>query len=130
MRIRSVADLPGAMRMQVDALIGKQVKAAKYRNDAHWADGERFDSLLEWRCYEGLKLRRAAGEVAWFIRQVPFRLEGGVIYRADFLVVLASGGVEVIDAKGYDTQASRNKRRQVKARYGVEVILWTDRRRS
>jgi hypothetical protein len=101
-------------------------KPAKYRNRRAMRDGMRFDSELEARCYDGLKLLQRAGDVLWFIRQVPFVLEGGVVYRADFLAVRGAG-VEVIDAKGRDTQVSRNKRSQVKARYGVDVVLWTDR---
>lgn len=96
----------------------------KYRNVPVVVDGERFDSKLEWRCREWLMSRCHSGEVLWFTRQVPFRLEGGVVYRADFLAVLAAGGVEVIDAKGRDTPASANKRKQVKARYGIDVLLW------
>ena len=53
--------------------------------------GHKFDSKLEARCYEWHKARAAAGEIAWFTRQVPFTLEGGVVYRADFLAVLAPG---------------------------------------
>ncbi len=114
--------------------------ARKYHNQPTVIDGIRFDSKLEGRCYLWLKERQyAAGDVAWFIRQVPFHLEGGVIYRADFLVVLTAlgalrraemgvdSGVEVWDAKGRDTQASRNKRKQVCARYGVQVQLWPPR---
>lgn len=102
--------------------------SSKYRNHRTEVDGIKFDSALEARCYQQLQLRRKAGEVLWFIRQPSFRLEGGVSYRADFLVVLANGGVEVLDAKGMDTQTSRNKRKQLKERYGIDVILWSDKR--
>lgn len=101
-------------------------KPAKYRNVKVTIDGIKFDSKLEGRCYEWLKLRQLAGDVRWFIRQVPFGLEGGVTYRADFLAVTWHD-VEVIDAKGRDTPESKNKRKQVLARYGVEVQLWTDK---
>lgn len=100
------------------------VTKRKYRNEPVWEDGQRFDSKLELRYYRELKLRRAAGEVLWFTRQVPFILEGGVRYRADFLVRLTAGGVDVVDCKGEDTQESINKRKQVKARYGVDVLVW------
>jgi hypothetical protein len=100
----------------------------KYRNVPVVVDGERFDSKLEWRCREWLRCRCQAGDILWFTRQVPFRLEGGVIYRADFLAALKSGGVEVIDAKGRDTRASANKRKQVLARYGITVMLWPPKR--
>lgn len=99
-------------------------KPSKYRNRAEVIDGIRFDSKLEARCYEALKLRKLAGEVLWFTRQVPFRLEGGVHYRADFLAALAIGAVQVIDAKGFETLTSKNKRKQMLERYGITVILW------
>jgi hypothetical protein len=90
----------------------------------------RFASKLEAKYYERLKLRIAAGEVLWFTRQVPFWLEGGVKYVCDFLVVLkdpppGSNGVLVIDTKGRDTQASINKRKQLRARCGVDVLVVT-----
>lgn len=134
MRVRSLDELPPQLRNQVAAaMAGEPAKVAanaaptkpsKYRNQPTVVDGERFDSKLEARCFQWLKLRATSGEVLWFIRQVPFRLEGGVVYRADFLAVLAAGGVEVIDAKGHLTQASANKIKQVRERYGVEVVLW------
>jgi len=138
LRLTSVDQLPAAHRdharaqlqgapakpMTPPAVVPAQ-KPRKYRNQVAFADGIRFDSRLEARCYEWLKARQQSGQIAWFIRQVPFGLEGGVIYRADFLAV--GSAIEVIDAKGRDTQASINKRKQVKARYGVEVQLWTGR---
>lgn len=106
-----------------ESLSGKR----KYRNQPVEIDGKRFDSKLEGRCYLWLKARWQIGEVSWFTRQIPFELEGGVRYRADFLAVLAGGGVEVIDAKGLLTASSHLKLKQVKARYGFDVILWSDR---
>lgn len=140
-RYKSADELPPHIRKQIEvmAVLERRPAAAndaqfarttpsqkkrKYRNIPIWVDGERFDSKLEWRCREWLVARWKSGEVLWFTRQIPFRLEGGVIYRADFLAVLTNGGVEVIDAKGHDTPASRNKRKQVLARYGVTVLLW------
>jgi hypothetical protein len=97
-------------------------KPRKYRNEpAMSADDKRFDSKLECAYYEQLVLRWKAGQVLWFVRQVNFELEGGVKYRADFLEVLASGGVEVIDTTGFLTPAKANKLKQMKARYGIEV---------
>lgn len=96
-------------------------KPRKYRNKpSRSADGKRFDSKLERDYYEQLVLRWKAGDILWFVRQVTFELEGGVDYRADFLVVTAAG-VEVVDTTGLMTQAKRNKLKQVRARYGIEV---------
>ena len=102
-------------------------------------DGIRFPSKLEARCYDWHKERQAAGEIAWFIRQVPFVLEGGVIYRADFVAPILEpvqhrgqplrwcDFIEVTDAKGRLTSECRNKLKQVYARYGVKVKLWPPR---
>jgi hypothetical protein len=92
----------------------------KYRNKRQWVDGLGFSSKLEARCYEWLKARP---DVLWFIMQPRFPLGGGVSYVADFLVVTAVG-VEVVDAKGYNTAMSKVKIRLVEAKYPIKVILW------
>lgn len=99
-------------------------RAPKYKNVRTEVDGLRFDSRKEASRYAHLKMLRAAGEVLWFIRQPTFDLPGGIRYRADFLVVLADGGVRVEDvkSKGTRTQVYINKAKQVKALYGVEVV--------
>jgi hypothetical protein len=135
LRVSSIDALPtAALREQARAWLGVKASESlkterrKFGNKPYTLDdGTRFDSRLEWRCFEWLKARQVGGELLWFTRQVPFELEGGVVYRSDFLAALTGGGVEVIDAKGRDTQASRNKRKQVLARYGVEVRLWPPR---
>jgi hypothetical protein len=99
-------------------------KKSKFKNiRCQSADGKRFDSKLERDYYERLLLLWEAGEIRWFIRQVPFELEGGVVYRADFLVVTSDGDVDVVDTTGFMTQVKSNKLKQVKARYGIEVQL-------
>lgn len=99
-------------------------KKPKYRNEpCRSADGKRFDSKLERDYYEQLLLRWKAGDIRWFIRRPRFELEGGVVYVADFLEVLSTGEVEVIDTKGHLLPECKNKLKQVKARYGIEVRL-------
>lgn len=122
LRYKSEADIPANLRGGV-RITNAPARVRKYRNQPTVEDGQRFDSKLEARCYRELKLRQKLGNVLWFIRQPSFYLHG-VRYRADFLAVMASGGVKVIDAKGALTQASANKIKQVKAIYGVDVELW------
>jgi hypothetical protein len=113
---------------QISSNAAANAKPAKYRNKAEIVDGIRFSSRLEASCYRELKLRQSAGEVAWFVRQVRFDLPGNVRYFADFLAVLTQGhGVEVIDAKGRDTEVSRIKRKLVEATYGCRILLWPQR---
>ncbi len=98
-------------------------KQPKYRNKrCQSADGKWFDSKLERDYYEQLVLRWKAGDILWFVRQVNFELEGGVRYRADFVVIKVTG-VDVVDTTGVMTPAKRDKLKQVKARYGIEVQI-------
>lgn len=111
----------------------KERKKSKYRACPTLIDGQRFASKAEAAYYQELKALQASGAVAWFVRQVPFDLEGGVKYRADFLIVwndmLLNGGqftkakVTVVDVKGFMTPMSRLKIRQVEARYGIEINI-------
>lgn len=102
-------------------------KPRKYRNQPVEIDGKRFDSKLEGRCYSWLVARSQTGDISWFTRQVNFELPGGIKYRADFLAALKGGGIEVIDAKGFLVATSHMKIKQMKALYGIDVILWSDR---
>ena len=58
----------------------------KYAANAVVEDQQRFDSKLERDRYLHLKQMRAIGVVDFFLRQVPFHLPGGIVYRLDFLV--------------------------------------------
>ncbi len=84
-------------------------------------DGIKFDSTKEARYYDELQLRVKAGEVLFFLRQVPFELPGGVKYRVDFQEFWADGTVRFIDVKGMRTQEYINKKKQVEALYPVEI---------
>ena len=109
-------------------------KRLKYGNKRTEVDGFMFDSKLEVQRYEELKLARRMGFVEWFICQAPFRLVGGIIYRADFLVVWSAKSnightVTVEDCKGCRTRLSITKIKQVEELYGLKVTIITRRRR-
>jgi Protein of unknown function (DUF1064) len=107
---------------------GSTRSKTKYRNTRVQVDGFWFDSKLEAARYDSLVLLRKSGEVRWFICQVPFRLPGGIIYRADFLIVWAAedcSAVTVEDCKGARTRTSINKIKQVEAIYGIKVQIIT-----
>lgn len=112
------------LRMRGEVYVAPEPKSkAKFRNircQSH--DGINFASRLERDYYEQLMLRWKAGEVRWFTRQVPFWLEGNVKIIIDFMVV-TDAGVEFIDTKGFLTPAAKNKLKQLKARYGIDVTL-------
>jgi Protein of unknown function (DUF1064) len=106
----------------------------KYSANAIVEDGMRFDSKLEAKRYLELKQLRAIGVITWFTRQVPFHLPGGIIWRADFLIIWNRGAarsiedwelVQVEDCKGMMTRVAINKIKQVEAIYGFKVHIIT-----
>lgn len=84
-------------------------------------DGIVFDSKKEARYYGELLLRRRAGDIAFFLRQVPFHLPGNVRYVVDFQVHYPDGRVEWVDVKGVRTQLYKVKKRLVEAQYPVQI---------
>lgn len=125
-RVR-LEDLPPAVREQAEVKLGIRTpeapKRSKYGAKATWVDGWRFDSRAEARRYGELKALQAAGEIAYFLRQVPFHLPGTTLYRVDFLIVENDGRARYEDVKGVLTKECAMKLRQVRELYGVEVEL-------
>ena len=103
----------------------KQGRARKYGNEITTVDGIRFDSKREARYYEQLKLRKAAGEVSHWLRQVPMHLPCGTRYVLDFLVFFNDPGrsPEYVDVKGRETKEFRIKKRGVEHHYPVRITL-------
>jgi hypothetical protein len=84
-------------------------------------DGITFSSKKEARRYDELKLLEKAGEVIFFLRQIPFHLPGGVKYVCDFQVFWRDGSVTFEDTKGYKTDMYKAKKKQVEALYPIEI---------
>lgn len=138
----SLGHLPAGMQEQARAQIAGQPavdlgslpalapkeKRSKYGNTPTVVDGIRFDSRSEARYYDVLKNKWHMDEILWFTRQIPFALPGGITYRADFLVALKGGGIDVVDVKGYMSEVSRIKIKQVEEIYGITVRLWPERK--
>ena len=101
----------------------------KYAANAVVEDQQRFDSKLERDRYLHLKQMRAIGVVDFFLRQVPFHLPGGIVYRLDFLVRWppqhTAEPVTYEDCKGVLTRVSANKIKQVEHLYRIEVRIIT-----
>jgi len=95
----------------------------KYGAKPTTTDGIRFDSKKEARYYGELKLRVRAGEVVFFLRQVPFHLPGGVTYRVDFQEFWADGTVHFIDVKGMKLDKFIMTKKIVESLYPVEIEL-------
>lgn len=112
----------------------RQSWTSKYRAQPTEVDGIRFHSKAEARRYEQLKLLRMAGEIVSEIeRQPPFPLHledcftGESLYVctyiADFHYTRADGEMVWEDVKGFDTPASKLKRKMVRAAFGVEIQI-------
>ena len=97
----------------------------KYRAKPTELDGIRFDSKLEAEYYRQLKLRQRAGEVVFFLRQVPIHLPGKTKLVVDFVEFRASGEVAFVDTKGVETETFRLKRRQVEDLYPIKIEMAT-----
>ena len=133
LRFSSMESLPPALRERIEAQQGaaKAKPSAvaepqrKYRNQPTVVDSIRFDSKKEARYYEQLKLRQAAGEVWYFLRQVPIYLPGGTRYVIDFVVFFkdAKRAPEYVDVKGRETQVFRVKKREVEHHYPIRILL-------
>lgn len=95
----------------------------KYNAKPTHVDGIRFDSKKEAEYYKTLKLIKASGEIVMLLRQTPFHLPAGVIYRLDFIEFWANGDVVFTDVKGRDTAISKLKRKQVEEIYHIEIKL-------
>lgn len=114
----------GSTRAPNAADAPKEKKRHKYGAIATIVDGIRFDSKKEARYYEQLKLRVQAGEVRYFLRQVPIYLPGGTRLVIDFLEFMAEGPERYVDVKGRETEAFKIKRREVEAAYpSIRIFL-------
>lgn len=98
-------------------------RRSKYGAVVTYVDGIRFDSKREANYYKQLKLRVAAGEVRYFLRQVPLHLPGGTKLVVDFVEHWVDGSVHYVDAKGRQTPTFKVKKREVEHHYPVEIEL-------
>lgn len=103
------------------ARLRHRFKPHKYGAKPTEVDGIRFDSQKEARYYSELKLRQRAGEVLFFLRQVPLHLPGGTRLVVDFLEFHADGTVHFVDTKGVVTEIFKIKKREVEAAYPLEI---------
>lgn len=94
--------------------------------------GRVYPSKAQARYAQELELRKRAGEVLFWLEEVPFRLPNGGIHRVDFEVFLTSGIVEFIEIKGYDMPVGKLKRELVESLYPVkiEIVRYTSGRKA
>ena len=86
-------------------------------------DGIKFASKKEAKRYQELKLLQEQGEIVFFLRQVPLHLEGNTKYVCDWLIFYADGSAVFEDTKGMLTPTFKLKKKQVEAKYPIEIVL-------
>ena len=94
----------------------------KFHNVPTEVEGAWFASKKEARYFQSLVLARRSGDLLFTLRQVPFHVPGGVIYRVDFAEFWKDGEVRFTDVKGHRTRSYINKKKQVEALYPVKIL--------
>ena len=97
------------------------MRTAKYKNKRTEYNGRMFASKLEARYCEELDWRVKAGEVLYYLTQVPLRLDHNITYWCDFLEFHADGSHHYIDTKGFRTEAFKMKKKMVEGQYPIEI---------
>jgi hypothetical protein len=98
-------------------------KRPKYNNKTVVIDGYKFHSAKEGKRYSELKLLQMAGEIKYFLMQVPFHLAPDLTYLVDFMIVWQDGAVTYEDVKGYKVTSSMNKIKMTQEKYGVKINI-------
>lgn len=102
-------------------------RRSKYGASKTEVDGIVFDSKMESRRWQQLKLKLAAGEIKNLQRQPEFMLQPSfkkngktfraITYRADFKYQLQNGKTVVEDVKGMETEAFKIKKKMFEYKY-------------
>ena len=91
-------------------------KPSKYRNKRTEANGKVYDSAREAQRATELRLLIQSGAAAALFEQVNFTLPGGIVYRADFVILNWDGTFTIEDSKGILTKEYRLKKRLMDAK--------------
>lgn len=93
----------------------------KYNAKPQVYEGIKFASIKELNRYKELQNLQKLGEVVFFLRQVPLRLDGGVKYVCDYLVFWTDENVTFEDVKGKRTAMYKTKKKLVEHTYPIEI---------
>ncbi len=94
---------------------------SKYHAQRTEYGGRIFASKREARYAEQLDLRVKAGEVSYWLPQVPIPIPGHATYRVDFLEVWGDGSLHWVEVKGVRTPMYKLKKKQVEERYPIKI---------
>lgn len=107
----------------------------KYNSKKIELDGHVFDSKMEARYYEEMKLQQERGMILFFRLQPRYELQesfrkDGKLHRkiefvADFEVHHTDGTIEVVDVKGFQTETFGVKRKLFEKKYPHKLSLLT-----
>ena len=125
------AQIDAAFRGKTAAPIQEPAKPRKYLNiPTAYASIQgferKYDSIKEAQRAAALDGLVRAKLVRWWFPEPRIRLPGTVDYYPDFLICWEPDGVvtfEDVKAKDRETPASRNKRKQTLAIYGIDVKI-------
>lgn len=108
-------------------LENKYGKQNKFHAKTTEADGIKFGSKKEAQQFRELQARQHAGEIKFFLMQVPFLLPGvadngkRTRHYLDFMAIRNDGEIEYIEVKGRDLALGKLKRRQTEELYGIHI---------
>jgi len=99
----------------------------KYRAQPTTFKGRKYASKLEAKYAAKLELAKKAGDLLFYLDQVPIRLPGSTTYRLDFLEFWApkegeeAGDVIFTEVKGLDLALGKMKRSQAEEMLGLKI---------
>jgi hypothetical protein len=97
---------------------------SKFNSKQTIIDGYKFPSTLEADFYNKLQLLKRAGEVKYFLQQVPIRLGSGIKYFVDFLIFYENGQHEYVEIKGMETSVYKMKKKMLDQMYPhIQLIV-------
>ncbi len=121
----------GVVVGNVPRKVGKPVEShpsakSKYNAVRTTYNNVNYASKKEANYAQTLDLRKKAGEIDFWLRQVPFPLPGNTVYRLDFITFASAFSgkgwfVEFIEVKGFRTGLGELKRKQCEEIYKIKV---------
>ena len=99
----------------------KRLVRHKYHAQPQKIDGIHFGSKKEAQYFGQLKLLQRAGEIIFFLRQVPFHIGAGITYRLDFMEFWSNGDIKFVEIKGFETKEWKIKKKLVESLYPIKI---------
>lgn len=94
----------------------------KFKAKPQVLDGIHFASKKEMYRYLALQQLKKAGEIIFFLRQVPIHLPGNIKYVCDFVIFWTNQEVTFEDVKGFKTDVYKLKKKLVEEEYPFKII--------